>query len=78
MWSERCAKLGCRLDLGAFVFSPAPDGSQPDLPRAISQRCRRLTLRLEMRSTRLRSLRHYSATELVAACVDIRTVAGRP
>ncbi|MGI5125506.1 tyrosine-type recombinase/integrase [Pseudonocardia sp. CA-107938] len=46
-------------------------------PGAISQRYRRLAIRLELRSTRLHSLRHYSATELVAAGVDIRTVAGR-
>jgi hypothetical protein len=49
----------------------------PYLPRAISRRYRRLALRLKLRSTRLHSLRHYSATELVAAGVDIRTVAGR-
>jgi integrase len=33
--------------------------------------------RLQLRSTRLHSLRHYSATELLAAGVDLRTVAGR-
>ena len=33
--------------------------------------------RLALRSTRLHSLRHYSATELLAAGVDLRTVAGR-
>ncbi|WP_279389646.1 tyrosine-type recombinase/integrase [Pseudonocardia endophytica] len=60
-----------------FVFSPAPDGRTPYAPRAISQRYRRLAVRLKLRSTRLHSLRHYSATELVAAGVDIRTVAGR-
>jgi hypothetical protein len=43
----------------------------------ISQRYRRLALRLQLRSTRLHSLGHYSATELVAAGVDVRTVAGR-
>ncbi len=47
------------------------------MPRAISQRYRKLALKLKLRSTRLHSLRHYSATELVAAGVDIRTVAGR-
>jgi integrase len=36
-----------------------------------------MALQLKLRSTRLHSLRHYSATELVAAGVDIRTVAGR-
>jgi integrase len=49
----------------------------PYTPRAISQRYRKLALKLKLRSTRLHSLRHYSATELVAAGVDIRTVAGR-
>jgi DNA-binding transcriptional regulator YhcF (GntR family) len=33
--------------------------------------------RLGLRSTRLHALRHYSATELLAAGVDLRTVAGR-
>ena len=77
LWEGRCAELGCVLDGDAFVFSPAPDGSAPYAPRAISQRYRRLALKLKLRSTRLHSLRHYSATELVAAGVDIRTVAGR-
>ncbi|GAA4893789.1 hypothetical protein GCM10023203_54990 [Actinomycetospora straminea] len=76
-WRERCEQLGVPLSLDAFVFSPVPDGAAPYLPRAISQRYRRLALRLKLRSTRLHSLRHYSATELVAAGVDIRTVAGR-
>jgi integrase len=38
---------------------------------------RRMAIRLKLRSTRLHSLRHYSATELLAAGVDLRTVAGR-
>lgn len=76
-WESRCDELGVTLSSDAFVFSPAPDGSTPYLPRAITQRYRRLALRLKLRSTRLHSLRHYSATELVAAGVDIRTVAGR-
>lgn len=32
---------------------------------------------MDIRSTRFHALRHYSATELIAAGVDIRTVAGR-
>jgi len=77
LFESRCAELGCALSPDAFVFSPSPNGSEPYLPQAISQRYRRLALRLKLRSTRLHSLRHYSATELVAAGVDIRTVAGR-
>jgi integrase len=60
-----------------FVFSPAPDGSSPYGPRSLSDRYRRLAIKLGLRSTRLHSLRHYSATELIAAGVDVRTVAGR-
>jgi len=73
----RCAELGTALALEAFVFSPAPDSSTPYAPRSISQKYRRMATKLKLRSTRLHSLRHYSATELIAAGVDLRTVAGR-
>jgi integrase len=76
-WEQRLDDLGLALSPDAFVFSTAPDGLTPYMPRAISQRYRKLALNLKLRSTRLHSLRHYSATELVAAGVDIRTVAGR-
>jgi len=36
-----------------------------------------MAIKLGLRSTRRHSLRHYSAAELVAAGVDLRTVAGR-
>jgi integrase len=77
LWEQRCEQLGYTLSPDAFVFSTAPDGTTPYMPRAISQRYRKLALKLKLRSTRLHSLRHYSATELIAAGVDIRTVAGR-
>jgi hypothetical protein len=73
----RCAALGVDLDPDAYLFSPAPDGSQPWPPRSLTLRCGRLARKLQLRSTRLHSLRHYSATELIAAGTDIRTVAGR-
>jgi site-specific recombinase XerD len=72
-----CTKLGTALAADAFVFSQAADHSVPLLPHSVSQRYRRLAERLGLRSTRLHALRHYSATELVAAGVDVRTVAGR-
>jgi integrase len=76
-YAERCRQLGVDLADDAFLFSPAPDGSTPFVPRSLTQRYRRLAQRLKLRSTRLHSLRHYSATELIAASVDVRTVAGR-
>jgi integrase len=77
LWQRRTDELGIELSLDAFVFSTSPDGALPYTPRAISQRYRKLALKLKLRSTRLHSLRHYSATELVGAGVDIRAVAGR-
>jgi integrase len=73
---ERAAALGTELTRIAFVFSPAPDGSDPTKPDTVTQRYGRLAARLAI-DTRLHSLRHYSATERIAAGVDVRTVAGR-
>jgi integrase len=77
LWEQRCMSLGCTLESDAFLFSPAPDGATAYAPRSLSQKYRRMATKLKLRSTRLHSLRHYSATELVAAGVDLRTVAGR-
>jgi integrase len=74
---QRCAASGCDLRLSAYLFSPLPDGSTPWAPRALTQRYGYMARKLKLRSTRLHSLRHYSATELIAAGVDVRTVAGR-
>jgi integrase len=76
-WQQRCKELGIPFRDDMFVFSPVPDASAPYGPRSLSHRYRRLAIKLDLRSTRLHSLRHYSATELIAAGVDARTVAGR-
>ena len=72
----RAADLGIELDPGGYVFSPSPDASVPTKPDTVTQRYGRLVARLGI-DTHLHSLRHYSATELIAAGVDVRTVAGR-
>jgi site-specific recombinase XerD len=74
---EHCAALGVELPETAYLFSRQPDGSEPLLPDSVTQRYKRLAIRLGLRSHRLHSLRHYTATELVAAGVDLRTIAGR-
>lgn len=76
-WRQRRELLGAGLSADLYVFSPAPDASTPYGPRSLSHRYHRLAVKLGLRSTRLHSLRHYSATELIAAGVDVRTVAGR-
>jgi len=74
--AEQATALGIDLSADAFVFSLAPDGATPMVPDTITQRYGRLARRLGL-DTHLHELRHYSATELIAGGVDIRTVAGR-
>ncbi|MGI8797838.1 MAG: tyrosine-type recombinase/integrase [Pseudonocardia sp.] len=75
-WRARTAALGVELTRDAFVFSLAPDAAVPLVPSSVTQRYSRMAARLGIK-THLHSLRHYSATELIAAGVDVRTVAGR-
>jgi integrase len=74
---HHCEQLGPDLARNAFVFSLAPDFSSTLEPDTASQRYRRLAKRNELRSTGLHSIRHYSATELLAAGIDLLSVAGR-
>ena len=73
---QQCAELGTTLNDGSFVFSYAPDHRRPCDPDAITHRYSKMTADLGI-DTHLHALRHYSATELIAAGVDVRTVAGR-
>jgi hypothetical protein len=73
---ERAGLLDTTVRRDGYVFSPAPDCSTRTSPNTVTQRYSRLAARLGV-DTHLHSLRHYSATELIAAGVDIRTVAGR-
>jgi integrase len=74
----RVEELGGELTGQAFVFSSvrSPDHSEPYSPHAVSSRYKDMAARLGI-ETHLHSLRHYSATELLTAGVDLRTVAGR-
>lgn len=73
---DRCAELSEPAPEDAFVFSLAPDNSTYMRPNSVSERYSDLADRLGI-ATSLHKPRHYSATELIAAGVDIRTVAGR-
>jgi integrase len=75
-WAERFASIGMEFNEDCFAFSNVADGTEPPSPDGISQRFERLVYRLKIRTT-FHKLRHYSATELILAGVDIRTVAGR-
>ena len=72
----RCA--GGRLAKNAFVFASARPGSTEALrPDSVTQMFERLRRECGLEGLRFHSLRHFHATQLVAAGVDVRTVAGR-
>jgi integrase len=73
---QRAAAVGIELRENARMFSRDPDGSTWPLPDTMSQRYERMCRRLGW-DLNIKELRHYSATELIAAGVDLRTVAGR-
>jgi integrase len=70
------AELGIALPTCARLFSTAPDHGTWLKPGTVTQRYRRMCARLGW-DMHIHQLRHYSATELIAAGVDVRTVAGR-
>ena len=67
-----------KLTVDGYVFSDVPGGGTPLLPDSVTQRFRRRLARRHGVPTTLHSFgRHYAATQLLAAGVDLRTVAGR-
>lgn len=60
----------------AFLFSYEPMCDRPYDPSGVTHRYARMCASLDIDS-HLHALRHYSATELLTAGVDLRTVAGR-
>jgi integrase len=73
---HRTAAVGVELSADGFVFSPRADARTCRSPQGLTSQYRKLVSRLRIR-TSLHKLRHYSATELIRAGVDVRTVAGR-
>jgi integrase len=73
---QQIESLGVAFKESAFVFSYEADHSRPCNPDGISHRYARMCADLGIKS-HLHTLRHYSATELIRAGVDVRTVAGR-
>jgi integrase len=70
------SEMGLTLTDEARIFSRDPDARTWLLPDSVSQRYAKMCRRLGW-DMNLHQLRHYSATELVAAGIDLRTIAGR-
>jgi integrase/DNA-binding transcriptional regulator YhcF (GntR family) len=71
------AEFGRKLAPDGRVFSSTIDHSDWLKPDTVSQRYERMCLNKLGWDMNIHQLRHYSATELIAAGVDVRTVAGR-
>jgi integrase len=74
--THRMFLLGLPLTDDTWLFSAQPDLTKPRDPSAVTRRYSRLASKLGI-DTQLKQLRHYSATELLTAGVDLRTVARR-
>lgn len=72
---QRAQAAGVELAPDPYIWSPELDGSIPFIPDNVSQRFDRLASRLGIDAT-IKDLRTYNVTELIAAGVDVRTVAG--
>lgn len=70
------ANLGAEMPTSARVLSDSVDGSTWRKPDSVSQRYERMCARLGW-DMNIHQLRHYSATELILAGVDVATVGGR-
>ena len=80
-YQHHCAQragLGDEMPSKARIFSGAPDGSTWLKPDSVSQRYARMCVRKPLEwDMNIHQLRHYSATELISAGVDVTTVGGR-
>jgi integrase len=61
----------------AFVFSPFVEATTPFRPDNVTSFFIRVRNEVGARTVRLHDLRHFTATQLIGAGVDVRTVAGR-
>jgi integrase len=76
---DRLKAIDKKFTPDLFVFAGTrkdEDHSAPYSPNAVTQRYKDMGTRLGI-DTHIHALRHYSATELLTAGVDLRTVAGR-
>ncbi len=74
---ERATLCEREVNDRAFVFSNEVDGSECWYPDSVSRSFARLCRNAGLKDVRLHDLRHYVATRLLSAGVDVRTVAGR-
>ncbi len=74
----RSESLDVELGAGGFVFSPDELGRRPYYPSTVTHRFSQLRGQVPgAGGVRFHDLRHFTASRMLAAGVDVRTVAGR-
>jgi integrase len=76
--SQASQELELPLDSNPFLFYGEPDGSKALHPDSITKVFRRIADKYGWKELHFHTLRHFSATQLIAAGVDIRTVSEVP
>ena len=74
---SRAEFCGVLLDKRAFVLSDHERGIEPWRPDRVTLAFKRLCSELELEGIRFHDLRHFAATSLLSAGIDVRTVSGR-
>jgi integrase len=74
---DRAQTASSAIGPESFLFSRSIDCSSPWHPDSTSRAFRQVCQKAGVADVRLHDLRHYVATRLLAAGVDVRTVAGR-
>ncbi|MGH9096963.1 MAG: tyrosine-type recombinase/integrase [Acidimicrobiales bacterium] len=73
----RAQAIGCDLSPEAYVWSQAGDSLTPWKPNRVTDAFRTHRKRVKLEHVNFHHLRHFSATTLAGAGVDVRTIAGR-
>jgi integrase len=73
---DAARQVGATAQPDAYVLSADPASAEPLKPDSLGQAFRRVAERAGVR-LRFHDLRHFSATQLIGAGTDVRTVAGR-
>jgi integrase len=74
---ERSKACGRRFSRNNFVFASSLDGSVPWRPHRVTLAFKRLCNELGIVGVRLHDFRHFTATQMLASGVPVKTVAGR-
>ena len=74
---EWAQQAGATLGPDAFVFSPFVEAKTPFRPDNVTSFFIRVRNAIGAPTVRLHDLRHFTATQLIGAGIDVRTIAGR-